>query len=106
MTRALVLAALVAAAAAGCATPEPGRAVAVEIRGGHYDPAIVRVAAGGTATWRNLDPVDRTVVGPGFRSPAIAPGRTWTRRFTSEGTYAYGAAGDDALLGTLLVGRP
>jgi plastocyanin len=77
----------------------------VDIRGGHYDPAIVRVSAGGTATWRNLDPVDRTVVGPGFRSPAIAPGRTWTRRFTNEGTYAYGSVGDGALLGTLLVGR-
>src|SRR3954464_14369887 len=54
-----------------------------------FAPATVRVAAGGTVTWRNSGRTFHTVKGPGFFSRAVPAGGTWSHRFTKQGTYAY-----------------
>jgi|SRR3954451_17340450 plastocyanin len=54
-----------------------------------FAPATVRVAAGGTVTWRNSGRTFHNVKGHGFFSRAVPVGESWSHRFTKPGTYAY-----------------
>jgi plastocyanin len=87
--RKLILALLVVLGLVVAAPAQAAEAISIKASG--FDPAQATIATGETVTWTNNDTVARTVVADGgaFTSPAIAPGRTYSFRFTSAGSFAY-----------------
>jgi plastocyanin len=76
----------------GVAVASPAYAAeAVSITTSGFQPAQVTIATGETVTWTNNDTVSRQIVADGgsFTSPQIAPGSTYSFRFTRAGTVAY-----------------
>ncbi|HEX2295699.1 MAG TPA: plastocyanin/azurin family copper-binding protein [Actinomycetota bacterium] len=69
----------------------PGR---VAIRDFAFDPAAATVPAGAEVTWHNDDPAEHTVtsVDGGFGSDTLAPGASFSHRFTDPGVYRYRCA--------------
>jgi plastocyanin len=73
------------------ATPQSRKAdtVVVTIRNFRFIRDKITVTAGDVVVWRNADPVEHTVQGDaGFQS-AVEPGRDWSHRFATPGTYTY-----------------
>lgn len=56
-----------------------------------FDPGNLRVPAGTTVTWTNLDPVGHTATADAgaFGSPVLGRGESWSFTFTEPGTYTY-----------------
>ncbi len=65
--------------------------VIVTIRSFRFVRDKITVNAGDVIVWRNADPVEHIVLSDSgaFESPVIAPGRDWTHRVTTPGTYTY-----------------
>lgn len=89
------------AMAAGLTITAPVEAVSASVPTTHvaitnfsFSPAKSAAALGGLVTWTNRDMVAHTSTSDqGFwGSPSIAPGASWSRRFTSAGTFAYHCA--------------
>ena len=74
------------AAAFGADTTE---AAAVTMRDVSFSPATVRIRAGQTVTWSNPTKLTHTATGAGFNSGNVAPGGSWSHKFTKAGTYSY-----------------
>jgi plastocyanin len=90
----------------GLAVAAPAQAAeAVSITTSSFEPAQVTIATGETVTWTNNDTVSRQVVADGgaFSSPAIAPGQTYSFRFTRAGTFAYHERTKTSMKGTVVV---
>jgi plastocyanin len=101
--RKLILALLVVL---GLVVASPAQAAeAVSITSSGFDPAQATIATGETVTWTNNDTVARTVIADGgaFTSPPIAPGRTFSFRFTRTGSFAYHDQTKTAQKGTVVV---
>jgi plastocyanin len=92
---ALALALLACSASAGIdAKVRGGTTHTVVIEGMKFTPATVTIRRGDSVMWVNKDIVDHTATSPAsarqpFDSRLIGQGKTWTRRFTAEGTYDY-----------------
>jgi plastocyanin len=86
------------------ATPAQA-AEAISITASGFEPAQATIATGETVTWTNNDTVSRQVVADGgaFSSPPIAPGQTYSFRFTRIGTFAYHERTKTSLKGTVVV---
>ncbi len=69
--------------------PPPSNSV--NIQNMAFSPATLSVTAGTTVTWTNNDAMAHTVTtdNTGFDSGNIAPGATYTHKFTTAGTVAY-----------------
>ena len=66
----------------------------VVIRNFTFEPAQVRVAAGGKVTWVNCeapgtDSHTSTADAGAWSSPLLAPGATFVRQFSTAGNFAY-----------------
>jgi plastocyanin len=103
------------ATAAVCALAGSGFAVAsmtalktVNIRSTGFAPRNVTIAGGDTVQWKNTDTVNHQVVANNgaFASGQIRPGRTFSRRIDTPGTYPYHDALYPARKGTVRVTGP
>lgn len=63
--------------------------VVVTIRNFRFVRDKITINAGDVVVWRNADPVEHTVQGDGGFESAVEPGRNWSHRFTTPGTYTY-----------------
>jgi plastocyanin len=70
-----------------------------------YSPNPVVLAAGGTVTWTNNDTVAHTSTADGgtWNSGTIGPGGTFSRTFSTTGTFAYHCAIHPGMIGTVTV---
>jgi plastocyanin len=97
-TRAALLAALALSIAAPVAISQPSpvkvaatTAVTIMIKNFDFSPMTLKVPAGASVTWKNLDGEPHTVTSldGAFRSAALDEGDSFTFRFTKPGTYRY-----------------
>jgi plastocyanin len=78
-----------------------------------YSPNPIQIQRGTTVVWRNYDTTSHTVVsgkgmsdtslGKMFESAPIAPGKTFSYRFDTAGTYDYFCTLHPAMVGTVVV---
>ena len=70
-----------------------------------YAPSPVRLAPGGSVTWINNDNTAHTSTADGgaWNSAEIAPGRTFTRTFTTAGSFPYHCTIHPGMVGTIEV---
>ncbi len=84
----------------------PGSTV-VLIRGFSFDPAVVRMPAGGRVTWVNCETsatAHTTTADAGaWSSPLLAPGDGFTRTFDASGAFAYHCMPHPFMRGTVTV---
>jgi plastocyanin len=88
----------------GIAAPAQA-AEAISITAASFEPAQATIASGETVTWTNNDAVSRQVIADGgaFSSPPIAPGSTYSFRFTRAGTFAYHERTKTSMKGAVVV---
>jgi plastocyanin len=93
-------------------TPSPSGGVAASIVSGArnltttaYAPNPIAVAVGGTVTWTNGDTITHTSTGDGgtWDSGNIAPGATFSRTFSSAGSFRYHCTLHPGMIGTVNV---
>ncbi len=113
----LAVAALVAAAGCGSSSnsptnPSPTNGTPVSIVSGSsnlttnaYAPNPVNIAVGGTVTWTNNDNTPHTSTGNSgaWDSGSIAPGASFSRTFTSAGSFPYHCTIHPGMVGTVNV---
>jgi plastocyanin len=69
-----------------------------------YSPSPLRVALGNSVTWINNDNVTHTSTADGGAwHSLIAPGRTFTRTFTTTGSFPYHCTIHPGMVGTIEV---
>jgi plastocyanin len=70
-----------------------------------YSPNPVNVSVGGTVTWTNNDTTTHTATSTtgAWNSGTIAPGRTFSQRFTSAGSFPYNCTIHPGMVGTVTV---
>lgn len=80
-------------------------ATTVTIKGFHFAPTEISVAAGATVTWQNQDEEPHTVTGTGgeFRSGAMDGGDSFSFKFDKPGTYHYVCSIHPKMIGTIVV---
>lgn len=86
-------------------TPASGEAVeAREVTMGpaSFAPAVVRVRAGESVTWRNTDGLAHAVEGDGFASGMLAAGEAWSATF-SPGRHEYHCPYHEGMVGAVVV---
>lgn len=81
------------------ATPKPAERAAITVAinsdtgntKGSFDPSVARVYAGSEVLWTNKDSVARSIVSDtdAFKSGPIAPGASWSYKFTTAGKFNY-----------------
>jgi plastocyanin len=76
-------------ARAGALRADAPEAAIVTMKDASFSPATVRIQAGQTVTWRNPTKLTHTVTGSGFDSGNVAPGGSWTYKFTKAGAHSY-----------------
>jgi len=64
-------------------------AVTLEIKSWGFNPNVVTLLKGSSATWTNKDSVTHTVTGSGFDSGDIGAGKSWSHTFSTAGTFEY-----------------
>ena len=87
------------------ATPtSTGGNASVTIQASSYQPQNVSIPVGNSVTWTNLDSYAHTVTSPGnFDSGSMGQGATYTRAFTSVGTFNYICAFHQGMTGSVTV---
>ncbi|MBI2038051.1 MAG: cupredoxin family copper-binding protein [Candidatus Magasanikbacteria bacterium] len=88
--------------------PEPAPApkkVSAAIAGFSFQPNSITISVGDTITWTNNDGAPHTVTaGEGsFDSGALSSGRTFSKTFTTAGTYSYVCNFHGSMHGTVIV---
>ncbi len=80
----------------------------VTISGYSFHPLILTVSPGTTVTWNNQDSVNHTVTSDtnAFDSGPIAPGGSFSHRFTSLGTFVYHCHIHPTMQGSIVVSSP
>ena len=70
-----------------------------------YSPNPVTISVGGTVTWTNNDSTAHTASAndASFDSGSIAPGRTFSRTFSTAGTFGYRCTIHPGMVGTITV---
>lgn len=104
----LLIASLLAAAIAVGAVAATNATTVVAIRPAGFRPATVTIQTGDSIRWRNDDSVNHQVVADtgAFASPVLAPRQTFTRTFSTAGTFRYRDALEPAERGTIRVQGP
>ena len=99
------LATLLASAAAAPASQAAAGGATIAIAAMAYAPVVQHARRGARVTWVNQDLVAHTVsAGDGsFRSPAIAPGASWSLVPAKAGTFAYACDFHPTMSATLVV---
>jgi plastocyanin len=102
----LLLVAALGLVAAGVAFAAVTRVVA--IKAGGFSPVSRTIQTGDSIRWRNDDTVNHQVVADNgsFASPVLRPKGTYTKTFTTSGTYRYRDALEPAERGTIVVQGP
>jgi plastocyanin len=77
----------------------------VWIQGMAFNPATITVSAGTTIVWTNKDAVAHTVTSTTglFNSPSLGTNATYSRLFSTAGTYNYYCAVHPAMTATVIV---
>jgi plastocyanin len=84
--------------------PAPAAAAKVSIVNFAFDAAMTTVKAGGTVVWTNNDVVAHTVTFTDVaNSPILNRGNTFSRTFTSPGSYSYICSIHPFMHGTVVV---
>lgn len=91
-------------------SPSPGTTVSI-VSGAStmtttaYAPNPITVSVGGTVTWVNNDNTTHTATGNDglFDTGNIAPGASYSRTFTSAGSFAYHCTQHPGMVGTVNV---
>jgi plastocyanin len=101
--RKLLLAILIVLGLGVAAPAQAAEAISITTSG--FEPAQATIASGETVTWTNNDAVSRQVIADGgaFSSPPIAPGTTYSFRFTRVGTFAYHERTKTSMKGAVVV---
>jgi len=68
-----------------------------------FVPTTITIKNGVTVTWTNSDTMPHTVTGSGWGSGQIQPGQTYTRTFTSTGSFDYHCSNHPVMQGTINV---
>lgn len=93
-------------------TPAPAGSTVINIAAGAssrttnaYAPSPISVSVGATVAWTNTDSVPHTSTADGgaWSSGNIAPGGTFTRTFTSAGSFTYRCTIHPGMVGTVTV---
>jgi plastocyanin len=92
---------------AASGTPQPaggGKIVDVAIQGFAFNPESVKILAGDTVRWTNMDSATHTVKGrTTFESRSLAKGDTYEFIFTKPGVYDYICSIHPSMKGTVTV---
>jgi plastocyanin len=85
--------------------PIPASGNTVSIVNMSFSPANLNVSAGTTVTWTNNDAMTHTVTSDGglFDSGNVGAGKTYSRIFSSTGTFPYHCTIHPGMLGTITV---
>ena len=77
----------------------------VSIMSSAYSPASLTIVSGSAVTWTNNDNVAHTVTTAdgNINSGDIAPGSSYSKTFTTTGTYSYYDAHNTSMTGVLIV---
>lgn len=84
------------------------KTVTVEIRNNAFSPQIIAINEGDTIVWKNTDQNNHTVhniTGVLWDSGNLAPGATFSRKFSAVGRYEYGCGVHASMKGTVIVGE-
>jgi plastocyanin len=90
-------------------TPSPLPTFHVEISNNAFSPASLTVPVGATVVWKNDDPYAHTVTMQGtngFDSGNLGGGQTFSRTFTTAGTYPYECSIHPSMTATIVVANP
>jgi plastocyanin len=70
-----------------------------------FTPATITVTAGATVTWKNNDNMTHTVTGDdnSFDSGGIGTGSSFTKTFSTVGTFPYHCSIHPSMTGTVMV---
>jgi plastocyanin len=107
MRKALLLVVSIVALAAGAvALAAVTKVVAIKPAG--FSPATQTITTGDSIRWRNDDTTDHQVVADNglFASPILKPKATYTKTFTTSGTYNYRDTFEPAERGKIIVKGP
>src|SRR5512133_2775366 len=87
------------------AAPASSATVTVSIKRTGFTPKTVNINQDDSVTWTNNDTINHQVVANngGFASPILGPGKSWTRKFSSGGTFRYHDSLHPALTGSVVV---
>jgi plastocyanin len=80
----------------------------VSIKSTAFSPATVHLNHDDSITWKNVDKANHQVVANdgSFASPILAPGKSYTHKFSAAGTFHYHDAVKTSLRGTITVKGP
>ena len=99
----------VVALALGCmsdnSVTNPVQSQSVTIQNFAFSPASITVPVGSTVTWTNKDAVAHTTTsdGTGWNSGSLAQNASFSRTFTSKGTFPYHCAIHPNMVATVTV---
>jgi len=104
----LAAAAVLGLAVTGASQPASQATKAVAIRATGFSPATVTIATGDAVKWTNRDTKNHQVVANNgsFASAVIKPGRSYSHRFNTAGTFGYRDALHPSLTGKVVVKGP
>ncbi len=84
------------------------KTVVVEMKDNIFSPQIVAVNQGDTVVWKNVGKMNHTSTDASgallWDSGSVAPGKTFSRKFTATGTYKYNCSIHKGMSGTVIVG--
>ncbi len=93
---------------AGEATANVANATKAEMRTMVFGPKRIEIAAGGTVTWTNNDPLVHTITADdgSWDSGPIEPGKSWSHTFTQPGEFAYHCTPHPFMKAVIVVRQP
>ena len=99
------IAALSLIAASSLLSAAPTNPTQIAIKDFMFKPAPLKVKAGSTVTWANMDEEPHSVVSDTglFRSGAVDTNETFSFKFDKPGTYHYTCAIHPRMIGTVVV---
>jgi plastocyanin len=99
------LALLAASILGGASMAEPPDSAKIMVKNFMFSPASLRIDAGATVTWANMDDEPHTVVSDTglFRSGALDTKESFSFKFDKPGTYHFTCSIHPAMVGTIVV---
>ena len=87
------------------AAPASSATLTVSIKRAGFTPKAVNINQDDSVTWTNNDTINHQVVANNgnYASPILGPGKSWTRKFASGGTFHYHDSLHPGLKGTVIV---
>jgi len=87
------------------AAPASSATLTVSIKRAGFTPKTVNINQDDSVTWTNNDTINHQIVANNgsYASPILGPGKAWTRKFASGGTFHYHDSLHPTLKGTVVV---